>query len=61
MTFSIVARMEEEDGKVCYGVAVASKFIAVGAVVPAASIHGALATQSHANLSYKYAEIWNPF
>jgi uncharacterized Ntn-hydrolase superfamily protein len=49
MTFSIVGR----DGD-AYGVAVASKFLAVGAAVPAARVGaGALATQAHANLSYK--------
>mgnify|MGYP003380661785 CR=1 FL=1 len=37
-----------------YGVAVASKFIAVGAVVPAAvGDVGAVATQSFAKVSYK--------
>jgi uncharacterized Ntn-hydrolase superfamily protein len=49
MTFSIVAT----DGT-AWGVAVASKYLAVGAVVPAASAGvGAIATQSHANLSYR--------
>ena len=51
MTFSIVAR--SADGHV-HGVAVASKFLAVGAAVPAAEAEvGALATQSYANLAYR--------
>jgi uncharacterized Ntn-hydrolase superfamily protein len=51
MTFSIVAR--STDGS-AYGVAVASKFLAVGAAVPAAEAAvGALATQSYANLAYR--------
>ena len=51
MTFSIVAR--SLDGS-HLGVAVASKFVAVGAVVPAAASGvGALATQAWANLSYR--------
>ncbi|MBX6354479.1 MAG: DUF1028 domain-containing protein [Micromonosporaceae bacterium] len=51
MTFSIVAR--SADG-VAHGVAVASKFLAVGAMVPAAQAGvGALATQSYANLAYR--------
>ena len=51
MTFSIVAR--SEDGRT-HGVAVASKFLSVGAVVPAAEADiGALATQSFANLAYR--------
>jgi uncharacterized Ntn-hydrolase superfamily protein len=51
VTFSIVAR--SADGQ-AYGVAVASKFLAVGAVVPAAEAEvGALATQAHANLGYR--------
>jgi uncharacterized Ntn-hydrolase superfamily protein len=49
MTFSIVAR---DGGQ--WGVAVASKFLAVGAYVPAARAGlGALATQAWANLAYK--------
>jgi uncharacterized Ntn-hydrolase superfamily protein len=49
MTFSIVAT----DGT-AWGVAVASKFLAVGAAVPAARAGiGAIATQSYANLSYR--------
>jgi uncharacterized Ntn-hydrolase superfamily protein len=51
MTFSIVAR--SPDGR-SHGVAVASKFLAVGAYVPAAQAGiGALATQSYANLAYR--------
>src|SRR3954468_20394529 len=50
MTFSIVAR--SADGQ-SHGVAVASKFLAVGAAVPAAEAGvGAVATQAYANLSY---------
>jgi uncharacterized Ntn-hydrolase superfamily protein len=49
MTFSIVA----SDGT-AWGVAVASKFLAVGAAVPAARAEvGAIATQSYANLAYR--------
>ena len=48
MTFSIVARSGDT-----YGVAVASKFIAVGSVVPAARLGvGAIATQAMAKVSY---------
>jgi uncharacterized Ntn-hydrolase superfamily protein len=51
MTFSIVAR--GTDGT-SFGVAVASKFLAVGAAVPAAEAGiGAIATQAHANLAYR--------
>jgi uncharacterized Ntn-hydrolase superfamily protein len=51
MTFSIVALSEDGDS---WGVAVASKFLAVGAAVPAARAHvGAVATQALPNLSYK--------
>lgn len=51
MTFSIVAR--SADG-VEWGVAVASKFLAVGSAVPAARAGvGAIATQSYANTSFK--------
>jgi uncharacterized Ntn-hydrolase superfamily protein len=51
MTFSIVAR--SADG-LSHGVAVASKFLAVGAAVPAGEARiGALATQSYANLAYR--------
>ena len=50
MTFSIVAR--SADGT-HWGVAVASKFLAAGAVVPAARADvGAVATQSFVNLHY---------
>lgn len=49
MTFSIVAT----DGS-AWGVAVASKFLGVGAAVPAAAAGvGAIATQSYANLAYR--------
>jgi uncharacterized Ntn-hydrolase superfamily protein len=49
MTFSIVA----SDGS-AWGVAVASKFLAVGCAVPAAAADaGAIATQSYANLAYR--------
>ncbi|MFC0504819.1 DUF1028 domain-containing protein [Micromonospora costi] len=51
MTFSIVAR--SDDGRL-HGVAVASKFLAAAAVVPAAEADvGALATQASANLAYR--------
>ena len=51
MTFSIAAR--SSDGSQ-WGVAVASKFLAVGAAVPAARFGvGAIATQSFANLAYR--------
>jgi len=51
MTFSIVAR--SADGS-AFGVAVASKFLAVGAMVPAAQAGvGAIATQAYANLAYR--------
>src|SRR5947209_13488283 len=50
MTFSIVAR-DPEKGEL--GIAVQSKFLAVGAVVPWAKAGiGAMATQSWANTSY---------
>jgi len=49
-TFSIVARDPETDA---VGVAVQSKFVGVGAVVPFASADaGAIATQSYANVAY---------
>ncbi|MFI5532239.1 DUF1028 domain-containing protein [Kitasatospora sp. NPDC051853] len=49
MTFSVVAR----SGGAC-GIAVASKFLGVGAAVPAAEAGvGALATQALANLAYR--------
>src|SRR3954449_91408 len=51
MTFSIVARSAHGSQ---WGVAVASKFLAVGAAVPAARYGvGAIATQSYANLAYR--------
>jgi uncharacterized Ntn-hydrolase superfamily protein len=51
MTFSIAAR--SADGQ-SWGVAVASKFLAVGSAVPAAAAGvGAIATQAAANVSYK--------
>ncbi|GAA3669712.1 DUF1028 domain-containing protein [Nocardioides ginsengisoli] len=51
MTFSIVAR--SADGET-WGVAVASKFLAVGSAVPAAVAGvGAVATQADANVAYK--------
>ena len=51
MTFSIVAR--SVDGQ-SWGVAVASKFLAVGSAVPAAVAGvGAIATQADANVAYK--------
>jgi uncharacterized Ntn-hydrolase superfamily protein len=51
MTFSIVAR--SDDGQ-SWGVAVASKFLAVGSPVPAAVAGiGAIATQAMANVAYK--------
>lgn len=49
MTFSIAARQGD-----AYGVAVASKFLAVGAVVPDARLGvGAVATQSFARFAYR--------
>lgn len=51
MTFSVVGR--SPDGE-ALGVAVASKFLAVGSAVPAARLGvGAIATQSYANTLYK--------
>jgi uncharacterized Ntn-hydrolase superfamily protein len=51
MTFSIVARSADGES---WGVAVASKFLAVGAAVPAAVAQvGAIATQADANVAYK--------
>jgi len=50
MTFSIVARDPETDA---VGVAVQSKFVSVGSVVPFADAEaGAIATQSFANVAY---------
>lgn len=52
MTFSIVAWDHEPESS-SWGVAVASKFLGVGAVVPFAQVDcGAIATQAVANLSY---------
>ncbi|HDQ74152.1 MAG TPA: DUF1028 domain-containing protein [Chloroflexi bacterium] len=49
-TFSIVAY---DPGRQAWGVAVQSKFLAVGAVVPwARAGAGAVATQAHANIAY---------
>jgi len=49
MTFSVVGRHGD-----ALGVAVASKFLAVGSAVPAAEAGvGAVATQSYANLAYR--------
>ncbi len=58
MTFSIVGHAVDAgdagDGAVSLGVAVASKFLAVGAAVPAAAAGvGAIATQAFANLAYR--------
>ncbi len=51
MTFSIAARSADGES---WGVAVASKFLGVGAVVPAARAgQGAIATQAFANAGYK--------
>ena len=51
MTFSIVARSANGQS---WGVAVASKFLAVGSAVPAAVAGvGAIATQADANVAYK--------
>ena len=51
MTFSIVARSADGES---WGVAVASKFLAVGSAVPAAVAGvGAVATQADANVAYK--------
>ncbi|RNL79759.1 DUF1028 domain-containing protein [Nocardioides marmorisolisilvae] len=55
MTFSIVARSESgPNGNPEWGVAVASKFLAVGNAVPAAVAGvGAIATQADANVAFK--------
>jgi uncharacterized Ntn-hydrolase superfamily protein len=51
MTFSIVARSADGES---WGVAVASRFLAVGSAVPAAVAGvGAIATQADANVAYK--------
>jgi uncharacterized Ntn-hydrolase superfamily protein len=53
MTFSIVACDRRDGGHPEWGVAVASKFLAVGSAVPwARAGSGAIATQALANLSY---------
>jgi uncharacterized Ntn-hydrolase superfamily protein len=53
VTFSIVGRTAHDNS---WGIAVASKFLAVGAAVPAARAGvGALATQANANVSWKQA------
>jgi len=53
MTFSIVARSADGPAGRQWGVAVASKFLAVGAVVPGARAGvGAIATQAYANVAY---------
>lgn len=53
MTFSIVAWDPNPSGTPEWGIAVASKFLAVGAVVPWAKAGaGAVATQALANVSY---------
>lgn len=53
MTFSIVARSGNGPTGPQWGVAVASKFLAVGAVVPGARAGtGAIATQAYANVAY---------
>jgi uncharacterized Ntn-hydrolase superfamily protein len=53
VTFSVVARQESGSLPPEWGVAVASKFLAVGAAVPwARAGAGAIATQALANLSY---------
>src|SRR5690349_12116444 len=49
MTWSIIAR-DAATGQ--FGVAVATKFFAVGALCPHASAHGALATQALVNPTY---------
>jgi uncharacterized Ntn-hydrolase superfamily protein len=51
MTFSIVAHSPRE---AAWGVAVASRYLAVGAMVPAAAPDvGAIATQAHTNMAYR--------
>jgi uncharacterized Ntn-hydrolase superfamily protein len=53
MTFSIVACSTDGPAGRQWGVAVASKFLAVGAVVPGARAGvGAIATQAYANVAY---------
>jgi uncharacterized Ntn-hydrolase superfamily protein len=54
MTFSIVGHGTDARGQAAWGVAVASKFLAVGNAVPAAVAGvGALATQADANVAWK--------
>src|SRR6188768_1701623 len=54
MTFSIVGHGPDARGEPAWGVAVASKFLAVGNAVPAAVAGvGALATQAEANVAWK--------
>jgi uncharacterized Ntn-hydrolase superfamily protein len=56
VTFSIVARAapQSSESGASWGIAVASKFLAVGSAVPAAAAGvGAIATQAYANTSYK--------
>jgi uncharacterized Ntn-hydrolase superfamily protein len=54
MTFSIVGRASDARGESAWGVAVASKFLAVGNAVPAAVAGvGAVATQADANVAWK--------
>ena len=54
MTFSIVGHGHDARGEAAWGVAVASKFLAVGNAVPAAVAGvGALATQAEANVAWK--------
>src|SRR4051794_15315962 len=54
MTFSIVGHGTDARGVTAWGVAVASKFLAVGNAVPAAVAGvGALATQADANVAWK--------
>ncbi|GAA2726739.1 DUF1028 domain-containing protein [Cellulomonas aerilata] len=53
MTFSLVAR--DDDGRT-FGAATASKYLAVGATVPAVAAGvGALVTQAHTNVLYREA------
>lgn len=57
MTFSVVGRSEGPEGP-SWGVAVASKFLAVGGAVPAAVAEvGAVATQAEANVAWKSAAL----
>jgi uncharacterized Ntn-hydrolase superfamily protein len=54
MTFSIVGHGTDARGESAWGVAVASKFLAVGNAVPAAVAGvGAVATQADANVAWK--------